>query len=160
MSSGARLCVTSFDPLAIGPTEWFTDRSGEAIAASGLRMTPRDLARIGAMMLKSGMWAERRVVSAQWIERSTSPMIDADEVHSYGYLWYLGKFAFTASTGPRWDRSRLRRSWSAIGNGGQRLFVFPGLDLVVAVTAGNYDTPDQWVPPTRVIREVVLPAIA
>jgi len=38
--------------------------------------------------------------------------------------------------------------------------VFPGRDLVVAITAGNYDTPDQWVLPTRVIREVVLPAIA
>ena len=66
---------------------------------------------------------------------------------------------FTASTGPRWDRSRLQRFWSAIGNGGQRLYVLPGLDLVVAITAGNYDTPDQWVPPTRVMREVVLPSI-
>src|SRR5580704_873306 len=72
----------------------------------------------------------------------------------------LGKFAFTVSTGPRWNRSRLEHFWSAIGNGGQRLFVFPGLDLVVAITAGNYDAPDQWVPPTRVIREVVLPAIS
>jgi CubicO group peptidase (beta-lactamase class C family) len=152
--------VTLFDPLAIGPTEWFTDRSGEAIAASGLRMTPRDLARIGLMMLQGGMWGDRQVVPAQWIERSTTPVVDVDETRQYGYQWYLGKFAFTVSTGPRWDRSRLERFWSAIGNGGQRLFVFPGLDLVVAITAGNYDTPDQWVPPTRVIREVVLPAIA
>jgi CubicO group peptidase (beta-lactamase class C family) len=149
-----------FDPLAIGPTEWFTDRSGEVIAASGLRMTPRDLARIGLMMLKGGMWGDRQVVPAQWIERSTTPMFDVDETRQYGYQWYLGKFAFTVSTGPRWDRSRLEHFWSAIGNGGQRLFVFPGLDLVVSITAGNYDTPDQWVPPTRVIREVVLPAIA
>jgi CubicO group peptidase (beta-lactamase class C family) len=150
---------TLFDPLGIGPTEWLPDRRGEPAAASGLRMTPRDLARIGAMMLKGGMWGERRVVPAQWIERSTSPMIDADEVHSYGYLWYSGKFAFTASTGPRWDRWRLRRFWSAIGNGGQRLFMLPDLDLVVAITGGNYDTPDQWIPPTRVMREVVLPSI-
>src|ERR1700739_3754258 len=44
--------VALFDPLGIGATEWYTDRSGEAIAASGLRMTPRDLARIGLMMRK------------------------------------------------------------------------------------------------------------
>jgi len=151
---------TLFDPLDIGPTEWLTDEKGEAIAASGLRMTPRDLARIGVMMLRGGTWGDRRIVPAQWIERSTTPMVDVDETRQYGYHWYLGKFAFTAVTGPRWGRSRLERFWSAIGNGGQRLFVFPGLDLGVAITAGNYDTPDQWVPPTRVIREVVLPAIS
>jgi CubicO group peptidase (beta-lactamase class C family) len=48
--------VALFDPLGIGPTEWYTDQSGEAIAASGLRMTPRDLARIGLMTLKGGQW--------------------------------------------------------------------------------------------------------
>ena len=149
-----------FDPLEIGPTEWFTDDHGEAIAASGLRMTPRDLARIGVMMLKGGMWGDRQIVPAQWIGRSTSPMVDIDETRQYGYQWYLGKFGFTIPTRPRWDRSQLERVWYAAGNGGQRLYVFPGLDLVVAITAGNYDTPDQGVPPTRVIREVVLPAIS
>ena len=149
-----------FDPLGIGPTEWLADRNGEAIAASGLRMTPRDLVRIGVMMLSGGLWNDRRVVSAQWIERSTSPVVDVDEIRQYGYHWYLGKFAFTVAVGPRWDRSRIERFWSAIGNGGQRLFLFPGLDLAVAITAGNYDAPDQWVPPTRVIREVILPAIS
>jgi CubicO group peptidase (beta-lactamase class C family) len=151
---------TLFDPLEIGPTEWLTDGNGEAIAASGLRMTPRDLARIGLVMLKGGMWGARHVVPAQWIERSTSPMVDIDEIRQYGYHWYLGKFAFTVSTRPRWNRSQVERVSSAAGNGGQRLFVFPGLDLVVAITAGNYDTPGQGVPPTRVIREVVLPAIS
>ena len=49
-----------FDPLEIGPTEWLTDDHGEAFAASGLRMVPRDLARIGVMMLKGGMWGDRQ----------------------------------------------------------------------------------------------------
>jgi hypothetical protein len=31
-----------------------------------------------------------------------------------------------------------------------------GLDLIVVVTAGNYGTTDQWVPPVRIMREVVL----
>ena len=148
-----------FDPVGIGPTEWITGRDGEVIAASGLRMTPRDLARIGVMMLNGGMWGDRRVVAEQWIARSTSAAADVDEIRQYGYHWYLGKFAFTISTRPRWDRSRLERFWGAIGNGGQRLFIFPGLDLSAAITAGNYDMPDQWVPSTRIIREVMLAAI-
>ena len=150
---------TLFDRLGVGPTEWLTDHSGAPIAASGLRMTPRGLARIGSMLLNTGMWGGRRVMPAQWIERSTSPMVDVDEIHSYGYLWYSGRFAFTASTGPRWERSRLERFWGAFGNGGQRLYVLPGLDLAVAITAGNYDASDQWVSPARVMREVVLPSI-
>jgi len=36
-----------FDPLGIGPTEWATGADGEPFAASGVRMSVRDLARIG-----------------------------------------------------------------------------------------------------------------
>jgi CubicO group peptidase (beta-lactamase class C family) len=149
-----------FDPLALGPTEWLADRNNEPIAASGLRMTPRDLAHIGMTTLEGGMSGGRQIVPAEWIKRSTTAMVDCDEVRSYGYHWYLGRFEFTVSTGPKASRARLEHYWAAIGNGGQRLFVFPGLEMVVAVTAGNYDTPDQWVPPTRLVREVVLPSLS
>ena len=52
-----------------------------------------------------------------------------------------------------------RRLTEAAFEGGQRLFVLPNLKLVVAVTAGNYGADDQWMPPTRVLREVVLASI-
>jgi CubicO group peptidase (beta-lactamase class C family) len=148
-----------FDPLGIGPTDWFKGKDGELIAASGIRMTPRDLARIGQLMLRGGVWDDRVVVPAEWIARCTSPVVPIDEVREYGYQWYLGRVGFETPAAPRWNRSRLERYWSAAGNGGQRLLVFPGLDLLVAVTAGNYDAPDQSVPPMRIVREVVLPAL-
>ncbi|MFY9957368.1 serine hydrolase domain-containing protein [Bradyrhizobium sp.] len=148
-----------FDPLGMGPTDWFVGRDGELIAASGIRMLPRDLAKIGQLMLRGGVWEDRAVVPSEWIARCTTPVVPIDEVREYGYHWYLGRFGFEAPAAPRWNRSRLERYWNASGNGGQRLFVIPGLELLVVTTSGNYDTPDQWVPPTRVVREVVLPAI-
>jgi CubicO group peptidase (beta-lactamase class C family) len=144
-----------FEPLGIGPTEWFHGRDGVPSAASGLRMTPRDLARIGHLMASAGVWQDRRIVPASWLERCVTPVVSCDELRRFGYHWYVGDFAFGTPQG-----SRLERWWGCFGNGGQRLFVLPGLELVAAITAGNYNAADQWVPPIRVLREVVLASLA
>jgi CubicO group peptidase (beta-lactamase class C family) len=138
-----------FDPLALGPTAWDEDAKGEAIAASGLRMVPRDLARIGMMMVAGGMAGDRRVVPAPWIARSTEPVVPVD-FWRFGYHWYIGDVVFG---------SRRERCWGAFGNGGQRLWVLPSLQIAVAITAGNYNTTEQWIPPTRVLYEVVLASL-
>jgi CubicO group peptidase (beta-lactamase class C family) len=143
-----------FDPLGLGPTEWIADRKGEPYAASGLRMTPRDLARIGMMMAEDGAVDGKRIVPQAWLARCTTQFVSIDELRRYGYQWYMGDFAFGKPLG--WAPGRLERWWGGFGEGGQRLFILPELELVVAITAGNYGAQDQWMPPTRVMREVVL----
>ncbi len=72
----------------------------------------------------------------------------------YGYQWYLGELALagkTGSYGAKWI--------GAFGLGGQRLFVFPELEFVLAVTAGNYATEDQGRAPIAILREVFLASI-
>lgn len=147
-----------FDPLGMGPTEWATGRDGEPFAASGARMAVRDLARIGTMLLNGGRVGERTVVPGAWVKRSTTPLVSADEVRRYGYQWFVLDIAFGKPKG--WAVGRLERMWMAQGEGGQRLFIIPALHLVVAITAGNYLKQDQGLPPTRVLREVVLGSIA
>lgn len=146
-----------FDPLGIGPTQWATGADGEPFAASGARMSVRDLARIGTLMLSGGQFNGRQIVPAEWIARCTTVVVSADELRRYGYQWFLLDVAFGKPKG--WAAGRLERMWMAMGEGGQRLFVIPALQLVIAVTAGNYGMDDQWMPPTRVLREIVLASV-
>ena len=142
-----------FDPLGITRTTWERGSDGEAIAASGLRMTPRDLARIGAILLAEGRWNGQQIVPADWLAAAFTPAVSIPDGRSYGYHWYLGAVPVgDADAGVRWERTI-----SAVGNGGQRLTLLPQLDLVMAVTAGNYDVPDGWRPSMVVLRDVLLP---
>lgn len=62
----------------------------------------------------------------------------------YGYQWWLA------------------RTWNwiaAFGNGGQRMNLLPKANLVLVVTAGNYNAPDAWKVPVGVLVNVVLPAL-
>ena len=81
----ARLCINSpvktfFDPLGMGLTEWATGHDGEPFAASGARMSVRDLARLGQMMLHDGKVGDRPVVPADWVTRCITPVVSANEI--------------------------------------------------------------------------------
>jgi CubicO group peptidase (beta-lactamase class C family) len=130
--------ATLFHPLGIDTFEWMTGDDGVASAASGLRLAPRGLARIGQLILGDGLG----IVPAAWLGAMLRPRVTIDEGRRYGYQWYLSR------TGPH-------RTVAAMGNGGQRLFVLPDLDLAVAVTAGDYDAADQSATPDAVLAEVL-----
>jgi CubicO group peptidase (beta-lactamase class C family) len=129
---------TLFGPLGIDRFEWMAGDDGEPSAASGLRLTPRGLARIGQVILGDGLG----VVPSTWLAEALRPRVSTSWGSNYGYQWYL------TSAGPH-------RTVTAMGNGGQRLFVLPGLDLAVAVTAGDYDAADQSATPDAVLAEVL-----
>jgi CubicO group peptidase (beta-lactamase class C family) len=144
--------IALFEPLGITNTEWARGHDGAYSAASGLRLTPRDLARIGQVLLAKGEWNRRQVVPADWLEASVRPRAVVDDIRRYGYLWYMAEWARTGPVGT------YALPWVAgFGLGGQRLFVFPTLDFVLVVTAGNYETEDQWRPPILLLRKVFLP---
>lgn len=74
-----------------------TDQSGEPFILGGLNLSTRDYARIALMVLNKGECSGRRIVSREWIERSTSPSAPPpdpvtattpDGTLGYGLQWW------------------------------------------------------------------------
>jgi CubicO group peptidase (beta-lactamase class C family) len=115
-------------------------------------MRPRDMAKIGQLVLNHGRWNDVQIVSDAWIDTATAAQIKRSQSDSYGYQFWLGSSHVS-------DR---QIDWvAAVGQGGQRIFIVPSLDLVIVVTAGNYygnDLLSSLVP--KIVRDdYVLPAV-
>lgn len=63
-----------FGPLGIDHWQWMAGSDRRASAASGLRLTARDLARVGRLLLSGGEWAGRPIVPRPWLEIATSTL--------------------------------------------------------------------------------------
>ena len=121
-----------FDPLDVGPAEWTKGSDGDADAAAGLRLEPRDMLKLGRLAAAGGAWNGRQIVPSDWIKRVTTPAIAIEPGYGYGYHWYVG--AVVAGTPPR------PHPWvGGIGWGGQCVSVLPTLDLVLAINCGNHN---------------------
>jgi CubicO group peptidase (beta-lactamase class C family) len=137
-----------FGPLGITAFAWQGRAAGEESAASGLRLTLRDLARIGELVRLGGVVEGRQLVPRDWIAAMTRPIIPTGDGRLYGWHWYFGREALGAGPPAPW--------FGAFGNGGQRLWVLPAAGLTLAIFSGRYNAPESWVTPARVWREIVL----
>lgn len=97
-------------------TRWQYESASEHPAYL-MRLSARDLSRVGLLMARNGRWKDRQLVSAQWVAESTTSYSETDiPGRGYGYLW--------------WVNGR-QKSFSANGYYGQILLVNPGRDLVL-----------------------------
>jgi CubicO group peptidase (beta-lactamase class C family) len=138
-----------YQPLGITVSDWVYMPNGEIAAASGARLRPRDTAKLGQIMLTGGVWNGRQVLPKGWAAESVKPRITGPGF-DYGYHWRLG-ISLHAGREQRW--------FAGFGDGGQRLFIVPGLDLVVVINAGHYGQQLQSVIPTAILNDLVLPAV-
>jgi CubicO group peptidase (beta-lactamase class C family) len=76
-----------FEPLGMKDTRLNLDQQRHAWTYADMQTTPRDLLRIGELMLNRGRIGSRQVVSRKWVEASTT----ASQVLNdrYGLLWWL-----------------------------------------------------------------------
>lgn len=137
-----------FAPLGIDTVEWISGADGTYSAASGLRLRPRDVAKIGYCVLQNGAWNGHEIIPPDWLTEAFTPRIVCFDDVDYGYQWFLR--AATDGHGPR---------RFAMGNGGQRLILIPERKLAIAILCGQYNHPDQWKTPAAIMLEHVLPGL-
>jgi CubicO group peptidase (beta-lactamase class C family) len=118
-----------FEPLGVRTFEWRTGLTGKALAFSGLRLTPRDLAAVGELLITRGQHGGKSVVPAEWVDSIRRPRYSGWDRYRYASQWWH-------------SREEAALAWvGGWGNGGQRLLVVPDRELVVVVTAGRYNQP-------------------
>lgn len=136
-----------FSPLQIPGVEWVFINPDFVYASGDIKVRPRDMAKIGQLVLNKGTWRDARIVSEAWVQQMTRTHVQLGPSQGYGFLWWTriywrGKDSVTATVADGW--------------GGQRVMVFPDLDLVVVFTGGNYTQQHRL---DEAVSRYILPAI-
>jgi len=116
-----------FKPLGFEHQYWKRTPLGLVDTEGGLFLRPHDLAKIGNLYLRDGVWNGQRIVSSNWVRQSVTPSTDARRGMKYGFQWWL----IPHPTVPE------RLVWAALGLGGQRLLLLPEDDLIMVFTGWN-----------------------
>jgi CubicO group peptidase (beta-lactamase class C family) len=144
-----------FEPLEIDDFTWLRFGSAPHVtfASGGASLRPRDMAKLGVLYLDEGRWNGRQVVSAGWVAESVAEAIGFQtqyrSLYGYGYNWWLGRSRFRDGT---------VEYFRAAGWGGQDVFAFPELDLVVVFTAGGFYEA-RPLSPYDLLEDYILPAV-
>jgi CubicO group peptidase (beta-lactamase class C family) len=142
-----------FEPLGIRRADWrwtfALDRS-QRNEFGQVYLRPRDMLKIGILVQQRGEWAGRRVISAEWIDQATARQSRVDD-SDYGLgIWHRWYNVRTASGTRRIDTIMMS------GNGGQKVFLVPSLDLIVVFTGGTFNAES---PTNEMMARVLLPAL-
>jgi CubicO group peptidase (beta-lactamase class C family) len=141
-----------FAPLGIAKAEWQFSPVGQAMTGGGLGLRGRDLLAVGQLYAGGGVWQGRRLVSERWVRLSTAPHVRVENQPDteYGYLWWLHPFKSGGKT---------YAAYSMAGNGGNKVAVFPDLDMVVVVASTNYNARGMHQQTERMLADYILAAV-
>ena len=123
-----------FGPLGIGSFYWKRTPTGLIDAEGGLYLKPEDLARMGLLYARDGMWNGKRILPEGWKSATMAPAVAVPETENwkYGFQWWL----------LRYSENPEKYAYTGLGYGGQRLIVLPEYDLIGVFTGWNiYDKP-------------------
>jgi CubicO group peptidase (beta-lactamase class C family) len=116
-----------FEPLGIDVTRWDYDPQGFEFGGAEMWFRPRDMARFGQVFLDGGVADGVQVIHPDWVASTTTPIVATGGSQSYGAWWWQDTFG-----GEDAD--------FAWGWGGQFIFIFEDLNMVVVTTSDWWGT--------------------
>ncbi len=120
-----------FKPIGIVKSEWvITPATDTPAAASGLRLTSRDMLKFGILYLNEGKWESKQIIPKEWVSESFKSSISRPDGGSYGYQFWV--FDVTV-------QGKTLTITAAVGLGDQRIYFDEKNNLLVVTTAGNYN---------------------
>ncbi|GIL39937.1 serine hydrolase domain-containing protein [Roseiterribacter gracilis] len=143
-----------FRPLGITAKHWQYSGAGQVMTGGSLDLRSRDLLKLGQLYLQLGEWNGTQLMPRAWVEESTRaqlpavPFPDTD----YGYLLWLNKFTPKGAAAPV-------ATYAMSGNGGNKVYVIPSLDMVVVITSTNYNTRGMHQQSETLLTDYILPAV-
>ncbi|WP_196139022.1 serine hydrolase [Aliikangiella sp. G2MR2-5] len=125
------------DKLGITNYSWQSHVSGLPEAGWRVKMTSRDMLKLGSLVLNKGKWNGEQLISTEYLTKATSGLVKPTQdwmpaSYRYGYFWY---YAPIAVGNKNYDAT------FAWGGGGQRVIVIADLDLSIVIT--GHDREDQ-----------------
>ncbi|GGX35275.1 serine hydrolase domain-containing protein [Undibacterium squillarum] len=139
-----------FSPLGIRQTQWQYSPLGLAQGGGGLSLRSRDLLKIGQLLANGGSWQGQQIISAPWIRTTVSAQAQVDEQRQYGYLLWMYPYSSKEMQHPAYQMA---------GSGGNKVVVFPALDLVLLVTTTNFGARNPHQISDKLISDFILPAV-
>ncbi|SFT02391.1 CubicO group peptidase, beta-lactamase class C family [Zhouia amylolytica] len=141
-----------FHPLGITNYKWEYTPQKVPNTAGGIRLRAIDFAKYGQLYKNGGAWHGKQILSKEWVEKSLSKQIKqpyGDETY-YGYLFWNKTYTVN---GKRYEVSYCS------GNGGNKIFVFKDIPVVIIITASGYGLPYMHADIDKIITDYVLPVI-
>lgn len=140
-----------FEPLRFKNYRWQKNRQGYPDTSGGLYLRPRDIAKLGLLMLHGGEWNGLQIVPAEWVRQSVQPFrLNAGLRIRYGYQWWLA--------GPALQLDACDQGYCMKGYQGQYLLILPDKQLVVVSNAWGSNEEQERALFMGVLAAVVSPA--
>lgn len=132
-----------FNPMNVKIGGWDKDPQGYFMGGNNVSLKPRDMVKIGQLILDDGIYNGNQLISPEWIRDSFKTYTYSNyNPYGYGYHWWnqeIGGY----------------QTFFAWGNGGQYIFIIPEIESVVVLTSSTSNTS-----PRRTYRDPIFTMLA